>query len=124
MDSIEATLSLGALAQITRLETFRLLVRHEPEGLPAGEVARRLDVPQNTMSAHLATLSRSGLVRAERHGRLVIYRAGLDRLRQMVGFLAEDCCGGRPEHCAPLIADLIHPDRQPRDPALAACPGP
>ncbi len=59
-------IGLAALAQTTRLETFRLLVRHEPEGIPAGELARMLDVPQNTMSAHLATLSRAGLLKSER----------------------------------------------------------
>src|SRR3546814_1566734 len=59
----------------TRLETFRLLVRHEPEGLAAGDIARSLDVPQNTMSAHLAILARAGLVRSERHSRSIIYRA-------------------------------------------------
>ncbi len=66
MDINTAIAALGALAQTTRLETFRLLVRHEPEGIPAGELARLIDVPQNTMSAHLATLSRAGLVTSER----------------------------------------------------------
>jgi DNA-binding transcriptional ArsR family regulator len=107
MDAIETSLSLGALAQITRLETFRLLVRHEPAGLPAGEIARQMEVPQNTMSAHLATLGRAGLVRSERHGRSIIYRAALERLREIVLFLAKDCCGGNAALCTPLIADLI-----------------
>jgi ArsR family transcriptional regulator, arsenate/arsenite/antimonite-responsive transcriptional repressor len=65
MDNSSAITALGALAQSTRLETFRLLVRHEPDGIPAGELARLVDVPQNTMSAHLATLSRAGLVKSE-----------------------------------------------------------
>lgn len=64
MENEDAITALAALAQSTRLDTFRLLVRHEPAGIPAGELARMLDVPQNTMSAHLATLSRSGLVKA------------------------------------------------------------
>ena len=106
MDNDAVLLALSALAQNTRLDTFRLLVRHEPEGLPAGEVARRLDVPQNTMSAHLATLARAGLVRSERHGRSILYRAELGRLGAVMLFLARDCCGGRAELCAPLIADL------------------
>jgi ArsR family transcriptional regulator len=70
MDLDTATAALAALAQATRLETFRLLVRHEPDGLPAGEVARQLDIPQNTMSAHLAILTRAGLAGSERHSRL------------------------------------------------------
>lgn len=107
MDSEVAITALGALAQGTRLDTFRLLVRHEPDGLPAGEVARLLDVPQNTMSAHLGTLARAGLVRSERRSRSIVYRADLDRLRMLMLFLVRDCCGGQAELCAPLIADLI-----------------
>lgn len=107
MDHNVAILAFGALAQGTRLDTFRLLVRHEPNGLPAGEIARRLHVPQNTMSAHLALLARAGLVRSERHSRSIIYRAELGRLREVMLFLAADCCGGRVELCAPLIADLV-----------------
>ncbi len=107
MDNKTAILALGALAQATRLDTFRLLVRHEPDGLPAGEIARQLDVPQNTMSAHLATLTRAGLVRSERRSRSIIYRADLGCLRELTLFLVKDCCEGRPELCAPLIADLL-----------------
>ena len=107
MDSSAAILALGALAQATRLDTFRLLVRHEPDGLAAGEIARQLDIPQNTMSAHLATLARAGLVRFERQSRTIIYRAEMLGLRELMLFLAKDCCGGRPELCTPLIADLI-----------------
>lgn len=107
MDTVAAILSLGALAQGTRLDSFRLLVRHEPEGLPAGEVARLLDVPQNTMSTHLATLARAGLVRSERRSRSIIYRADLAHFRELTLFLVKDCCAGRPELCQPLIADLL-----------------
>ena len=106
MESIEAIAALAALAQSTRLETFRLLVRREPEGVPAGELARLMEVPQNTMSAHLAVLARTGLVRGERHSRSIIYRADLDRFREVVTFLLKDCCGGRPEVCASLLAEL------------------
>jgi DNA-binding transcriptional ArsR family regulator len=106
MDNAEAIAALAALAQSTRLETFRLLVKHEPEGVPAGELARRIDVPQNTMSAHFATLARAGLVSGERHSRSIIYRANLERLRELVSFLVKDCRGGRPELRAPVISDL------------------
>ena len=107
MELTDALACLGALSQGTRLETFRLLVRHEPEGLPAGEVARQLDVPQNTMSTHLAVLTRAGLLQAERHSRSIVYRADLERLREMMLFLVKDCCGGRADLCQPLIADLL-----------------
>ncbi len=82
MDPQPAILTLAALAQSTRLDVFRLLVKHEPDGLPAGDIARHLVVPHNTMSAHLGILSRAGLVRSERQSRSIIYRADLDRLRE------------------------------------------
>lgn len=106
MDDIEAIAALAALAQSTRLDTFRLLVQREPEGVPAGELARLMAVPQNTMSAHLSILSRAGLVSGERQSRSIIYRANLPRLRAVTLFLLKDCCGGRPDICKPLIADL------------------
>ena len=116
MDSQEAIAALSALAQPTRLDTFRLLVSREPEGAAAGELARLIDVPQNTMSTHLAILARAGLVRGERHSRSIIYRADLERFREVTLFLLKDCCGGRPEVCAPLIADLT-PCCPPGEPA-------
>jgi ArsR family transcriptional regulator len=101
-------LALSALSQSTRLETFRLLVKCEPEGLPAGEIARELVVPHNTMSSHLNVLSRAGLVRSERRSRSIIYRADLARFRETMTFLLQDCCGGHPEVCAPLV-DILTP---------------
>ncbi len=107
MDEIATIAALAALAQPTRLETFRLLVRQEPDGVPAGELARALDVPQNTLSAHLSVLARCGLVVGERHSRSIVYRVDLARFRAVVTFLLKDCCNGSPEVCAPLIADLV-----------------
>jgi ArsR family transcriptional regulator, arsenate/arsenite/antimonite-responsive transcriptional repressor len=106
MDDIEVIAALTALAQPTRLETFRRLVAREPTGVPAGELARLIEVPQNTMSAHLAILARARLIVGERHSRSIVYRANLDRFREVALFLLKDCCGGRPDLCAPLIADL------------------
>jgi ArsR family transcriptional regulator len=106
MEKVEAIAAFGALAQDTRLEVFRLLVRHEPTGMAAGEIARQLDVPQNTMSAHLSILARAGIVRSERQSRSIIYRADLDGLRALMLFLVNDCCAGSPELCAPLLAEL------------------
>lgn len=98
---------LGALSQPTRLNTFKLLVRHEPDGLPAGEVARLLGTPQNTMSAHFGILTRAGLVGSERRSRSIIYRADLDALRELMLFLVKDCCEGRAELCHPLADALL-----------------
>ncbi|ABE40644.1 transcriptional regulator, ArsR family [Rhodopseudomonas pseudopalustris] len=106
MESEEAILALGALAQSTRLEAFRLLAANEPEGLAAGAIAEALAVPQNTMSSHLAILARAGLINAQRRSRSIVYRADLKRFQEVTLFLIKDCCGGRPELCAPLIADL------------------
>lgn len=104
---IESAITMfGALAQTTRLDVFRLLVRHEPDGLAAGEIARQLGVPQNTMSAHLGILARADLVRSERRSRSIIYRADLDGLRALMLFLVNDCCAGSAELCAPLVAEL------------------
>ncbi|ACB95760.1 ArsR/SmtB family transcription factor [Beijerinckia indica] len=107
MENEQALLTFTALAQATRLETFRLLIKHEPEGLPAGEIARLLAVPQNTMSAHLTVLTRGGLVTSQRRSRSIIYRADLTCVRELMLFLVKDCCGGATEICAPLIADLM-----------------
>lgn len=106
MENEDAIAALAALAQSTRLDTFRLLVKHEPDGVAAGELARILDVPQNTMSAHLATLSRSGLVKGERQSRSIIYRADLNRFRALTLFMINDCCGGNAKLCAPLVESL------------------
>lgn len=106
MDDTTIIEALSALAQPSRLAAFRLIVEHEPHGLPAGEIARQLDVPQNTMSTHLALLARAGLLSAERQGRTITYRAEIDRMRAVMGYLVNDCCGGRPELCAPLIEDI------------------
>src|SRR5579863_10188024 len=94
MDNTTAIAAMAALAQPTRLDTFRLLVRCEPEGVPAGELARLIVIPQNTMSAHLAVLSRAGLITGERHSRSIIYRANLNHFREVILFLLKDCCGG------------------------------
>lgn len=94
MDTLNAIEALGALSQETRLEAFRTLVRHEPEGLPAGEIARLLSVPQNTMSTHLAILVNAGLAVSRREGRSVVYRARLATMEGLVGYLLKDCCQG------------------------------
>lgn len=103
---IEATGSFAALSQETRLRTFRLLVRHEPEGLAAGDIARQLAVPHNTMSAHLAVLARTGWVVSQRQSRSIIYHANLDHMKETLRFLARDCCAGHPEVCESLTASL------------------
>jgi DNA-binding transcriptional ArsR family regulator len=101
MENKDAIAALSALAQSTRMQVFRLLVRHEPRGLPAGELARELDVPQNTLSTHLSILSHAGLLTSERNSRQIIYRADLAGMNALMAYLLEDCCAG--ELCLPEL---------------------
>ena len=91
--------ALAALAHGTRLKVFRLLVEAGPDGLAAGSIGEKLDLPPATLSFHLAHLSRTGLVRGRQDGRFVIYSADFQNMNSLVGFLTENCCGGR--SCAP-----------------------
>jgi DNA-binding transcriptional ArsR family regulator len=104
MESPAAISALSALAQPARLEVFRLLVRAGPDGMAAGEIARTTGSLANTLSANLNILAAAGLVSARRDGRSIIYAAGYGRMRDLLAFLMEDCCGGQPEICAPLAA--------------------
>ncbi|WP_425229245.1 ArsR/SmtB family transcription factor [Sphingomonas sp.] len=106
MDVEDGLAALAALAHPTRLEAFRLLVRHEPDGLSTGELVDATGLTQSTFSTHLAVLARAGLVGAEKRGRHMIQRARMERLRDLMLFLARDCCQGRAELCAPLVAEL------------------
>ena len=103
MDKKGTLNALAALGQETRLDVFRLLVRAGPEGIPAGEIATKLDTVQNTMSAHLKILGHAGLVRAEREGRTIRYVADMTGFRDLLAYLMEDCCNGAPELCQPVI---------------------
>jgi DNA-binding transcriptional ArsR family regulator len=107
MDRKDTLEALSALSQGTRLDVFRLLVRAGPDGLYAGDIAARLAVRQNTMSTNLGVLARAGLVRREREGRSIRYVADLDGMRGLLAYLMEDCCGGRPETCEPLLKELV-----------------
>ena len=99
-------MALAALAQSTRMDAFRALTKHEPDGLAAGDLARLLEVPQNTLSAHLSVLTHAHLVSSQRQGRSIIYRANLEEMRKVVVYLLRDCCGGRPEVCEPVVESL------------------
>lgn len=99
MDSDQAILCLAALAQPTRLEAFRLLIRYEPSGLAAGEISRLLAIPQNTMSAHLSVLARAKLIGGDRQSRSIIYRANLTEFKELTAFLLKDCCGEGSQIC-------------------------
>ncbi|MDZ4375952.1 MAG: helix-turn-helix transcriptional regulator, partial [Phenylobacterium sp.] len=93
-----------ALAHPARLDVFRRLVQAGPQGLPAGEIAREAGLLANTLSTNLNILSAAGLVASRREGRSIIYTAGYGQMRDLLGFLMEDCCAGSPEICAPLAS--------------------
>lgn len=97
-----AVAALGALAHEGRLAVFRMLVHAGAGGVAAGEIARRLGVPPNSLSANLTILSHAGLVAPRREGRSIIYSAAYDRMATLLCYLVEDCCQGAPAICAPL----------------------
>lgn len=106
MDKKQVLDAFAALSQETRLDVFRLLVQVGAEGMPAGEIAERLNVKQNTMSANLSVLAHAGLIRSEREGRSIRYFADFDGMQGLLSYLLENCCGGDPEQCQPFIAKL------------------
>jgi len=104
MEINTAISALGALAQEHRLAAFRILVRVGEDGMAAGDLARSIAVPHNTMSTHLSVLSQAGLITSQRNGRSIIYRIVPDVMRDLLGFLADDCCQGRPELCGIAVS--------------------
>ena len=114
MEMSHAVTALTALAQESRLRAFRLLAREGAEGLSAGEIAERLEIPPATLSFHLSQLSHAGLIVSRREGRSVIYGLSIDGMRSLMSFLTEDCCQGRPELChrAPDCCEDSDSDRE------------
>ncbi len=94
--------ALSALGHEGRLSIFRMLIQAGEDGLAAGEIARRLDILPNTLSASLNVLSHAGLAQSRRAGRSIIYSADYERMTALLSFLLQDCCSGSPEICRPL----------------------
>src|SRR6202050_2914587 len=101
MKKSSAVAALGALPQETRLEIFRLLAQKGPDGVAAGEIGDRLGLPSPTLSFHLSQLRFAGLVTSRRASRSIIYSANFKAMTDLLAYLTENCCGGRPELCAP-----------------------
>ena len=95
MEIQNAVSALASLAQETRLEVFRLLVRAGSRGLPAGEIAEELSVPSATLSFHLKELKSAGIVNCEREGRSLIYSPNFSMMNELLAFLTKNCCQGR-----------------------------
>jgi ArsR family transcriptional regulator len=103
METKQAVQALSALAQDRRLGIYRLLVQAGPEGVAAGQIGEKLDLAPATLSFHLAGLTRAGLAHGRPEGRFVIYSADFEAMNALVGFLSENCCGGR--DCAPTTGE-------------------
>jgi DNA-binding transcriptional ArsR family regulator len=102
----QALEALSALAQPSRLAVYRLLVQQGPQGLPAGAIGSKLDLPPATLSFHLAHLSRAGLVKSRQDGRFIIYTADFRNMDALVGYLTENCCGGA-QSCLPSVKPVV-----------------
>lgn len=114
MKKLSVIAALGALAQGTRLDIFRLLVQKGPEGMPAGEIGARLGQPSPTLSFHLNQLRFAGLVRSRRESRSIIYSANFKATSDLLAYLTENCCGGRPELCSSVAAPGCGSECAPR----------
>ena len=101
MDQKHAIAALGALAQETRLELFRLLVTCGPEGMPAGVIAERLGVIPSSLSFHLQQLVHAGLITQRRLSRQLIYSAEYGTMNELMAYLTENCCGSGAS-CVPV----------------------
>lgn len=107
METTVAVQALGALAQESRLMAFRLLVRSGDDGMAAGEIARALGIPHNTLSSHLSILVNAGLIKSRRESRSIIYSVDFDGTRELLSFLVEDCCQGNPDVCMPVLESVL-----------------
>lgn len=107
METNDAVAGFSALAHSTRIAAVRLLVQAEPHGIASGVLAERLGVRPNTMSANLSALAQAGVAVSERRGKSVIYRANLPKLKALIGFLVEDCCGGDGDACEAFFAGAL-----------------
>ena len=112
MEKADAVAALAALAQVSRLDVYRLLVQAGPEGMPAGGVADALKLAPNTLTFHFDRLRLAGLVSVRRDGRSMIYAARYEAMNGLIAYLTENCCRGAPDQCAP--AAVCKPARTKR----------
>ena len=106
MEQDHAIEAFGALAQSSRMEIFRLLVRVGPDGMQVGEISRKMNIVPSTLSGHLAVLRRSGLLTATRNKQEIYYSANIPAINSLVRFLMSDCCEGQLENCSEILSLL------------------
>jgi ArsR family transcriptional regulator len=112
MEKLDAVASLAALAQDSRLDVYRLLVQAGPAGMAAGEVATALEIAPNTLSFHFDRLRHAGLVNVARQGRSLIYAARYETMNNLLAYLTQNCCGGKPDLCRPTACTPAKPARK------------
>lgn len=105
METTRATSIFEALSSSARLDVFRLLVKHAPDGLVAGEIANLLGIPPTNLSFHLKALLHSGLATMEKEGRFWRYRANIPLMLETIAYLTAECCAGNPERCREYRAE-------------------
>lgn len=113
MKESQAVKALAALAQENRLQVFRLLARQGAAGLAAGKIAEEIGIPAATLSFHLKELNNAGLLHDRREGRSIIYSLNTTGMQELLAFLLDDCCQGRPELCDP-VRPLVSLEATPR----------
>ena len=107
METKSAVTALAALAQETRLSVFRLLVEAGPEGMPAGAIGEKLEVPAATLSFHLKELSRAGLVTSRQESRFIYYMVDFAHMAALMTFLTQNCCKGMPQECLTVMETAL-----------------
>jgi ArsR family transcriptional regulator, arsenate/arsenite/antimonite-responsive transcriptional repressor len=105
MNTKSAVLLLSSIAQEARLDIFRLLVQAGSEGLAAGAIAEKLQIPPSTLSFHLKELSVSGLIKSRQISRFIYYSANYDEMNGLLTYLTENCCAGESTCCPDLSCD-------------------
>jgi ArsR family transcriptional regulator, arsenate/arsenite/antimonite-responsive transcriptional repressor len=112
MEKTDAVAALAALAQEHRLAIYRILVQVGPDGMAAGDVANAVGIAPNTLSFHLDRLRHAGLVSVARQGRSLVYATRYETMNNLLGYLTENCCGGRSALCEPVACSPLKSARK------------
>jgi ArsR family transcriptional regulator, arsenate/arsenite/antimonite-responsive transcriptional repressor len=110
MNKKSAITIFESLSSTVRLDVYRLLIKKGTDGMVAGEIASTLDVPSTNLSFHLKALTHAGLVNVEQEGRFQRYRADLPLMLELIAYLTDECCGGKPEICGEFSSMAICPE--------------
>jgi ArsR family transcriptional regulator, arsenate/arsenite/antimonite-responsive transcriptional repressor len=116
MNKKSAVTIFESLSSAVRLDVYRLLIGRGGEGMVAGEIASKLDVPSTNLSFHLKALVHAGLISVEQEGRFQRYRANLPLMLELIAYLTDECCGGKPEMCGEFGSLAICPRRTESSP--------